>query len=90
MDRYTLDNLNQLRRALFDKWMNENHPNFYIITAILAVVFGIAILYNLYTVWYYDWWWKLTISIAISFIVSRHIVGSIIESYIAEWKKSKK
>jgi len=54
--------MSKMMRLLFERWLEENHPYYLIISGLIELLLYIAFLASIIFIWVYPWWWKMTIS----------------------------
>jgi hypothetical protein len=75
-----------LKRLVFDMWMDEHHPYFYMIFGILTLITGLATLISvLLIVFEVEWWWKSLIISVVAFFIVRVVNRTILLTYVDEF-----
>lgn len=80
---------NELAKKLFDMWMGNNHPWFYIIAGLFTIFFILAMAFSVVAVLWADWWWKALLVSTVGLGLTKFISFLVLSMYVEEWKSRK-
>lgn len=81
-----MNGLQELEKAFFDIWMDEQYPYYYLtVGSVLVFLVMILIVSGTGLIWFYDWWWKLALStiilIAVTIFTSKQLTKQFYLTY---------
>lgn len=81
--------MNDLYVKLFEMWMKEYHPYHFIVTGVIYILFTLLGIASIVFVWFFDWWWKMAITVAIFFAITRAVHRFYLRKKMEEFKYNK-
>lgn len=75
---------------LFESWMNERYPRYYIITGSIIVILGLILFASLILIFFIHDWWRLTLFSVGSLVILKFVMKLYLTKYFEEFTKELK
>lgn len=77
-----------LALKIFETWLKDKHPYFYIIFGLFILLFGIGVFASLVLIFFTVWWWKLLIFSSGMIILIKFVMKILLKNYVDEFTES--
>jgi len=63
----------ELTLQLFESWLKDKHPNYHLITGLIAIGLVLLLLLGFVFIWFFSWWWKYELTMFVIALVIKYI-----------------